>query len=78
MELFTSVDLLLVKETAHISAGLAIPDGKHCVKCRAAFTRKPEPDGEPGTIYSLEGLRETRITGMCETCFDGIFEDHEE
>lgn len=26
-------------------------------------------------VYSMAGARETQITGTCESCFDGLFED---
>lgn len=26
-------------------------------------------------VYSMAGARETQITGTCEACFDGLFED---
>lgn len=30
---------------------------------------------QPGQIYTDSGMREYCISGMCETCFDALFEE---
>jgi len=29
-------------------------------------------------VFTREGMKEIAISGMCESCFDGLFEDDEE
>ena len=29
-------------------------------------------------VFTREGMKEISITGMCESCFDGLFQDDEE
>jgi hypothetical protein len=40
---------------------------KMCAKCRDAFSGK--------NTNSQMGWRETQISGYCEKCFDGLFND---
>lgn len=48
-----------------------------CINCGQPF--KGGNKGEPGVnVYSRDGMREVAISGMCETCFDGLFEDEED
>jgi hypothetical protein len=43
-------------------------EGK-CIHCGQPF--KAGPKGAPGVnVYSLDGMREIAISGMCELCFD--------
>lgn len=45
-----------------------------CISCHQPF--KAGEKGAPGVnLYSKDGLREIGISGMCEACFDGLFED---
>lgn len=66
----------LMVESLRKVAGLAPKDGKKCVKCRTAFhfigTGIPSKS-KPGDVYSMGGARETKISGMCEHCFDTLF-----
>lgn len=43
---------------------------KTCVYCGAEFSN--------GNVHTKEGWRETQISGFCEDCFDGLFEDDDE
>lgn len=42
----------------------------HCIQCKAPFSEL--------NVFTREGARETNISGMCEICFDALFEDMEE
>lgn len=42
----------------------------HCIECRQLFTSK--------NVFTREGAKETQLSGMCECCFDELFEDSEE
>lgn len=45
-----------------------------CLHCQQPF--KGGNKGDPGVnVYSNDGLREVRISGVCEACFDGMFEE---
>jgi hypothetical protein len=41
----------------------------HCLDCSQAFTT--------ANVKSAAGWQETQISGICETCFDGLFEEGE-
>lgn len=42
-----------------------------CVACEKEFNWNPdEKDVKPGDVYSYSGIKETKITGLCECCFD--------
>lgn len=44
-----------------------------CLNCHAHFDfDKGNNDGAKGRIYSEAGVREAKISGLCETCFDAI------
>lgn len=44
-----------------------------CVSCASPFVGGNK--GDPGVnVYSKEGMREVAISGLCESCFDGLFE----
>lgn len=45
-----------------------------CIKCGQEIFRGKQSDGEtkPGCIYSYAGIREYKISGMCEHCFDKL------
>lgn len=48
-----------------------------CINCHQPF--KGGRKGDPGVnVYSRDGMREVAISGMCETCFDFLFEDMED
>lgn len=38
-----------------------------CIHCGEPFSSK--------NVFTREGLAEIKISGMCEVCFDGLFED---
>ena len=40
---------------------------KGCIQCRAPFTTE--------NTHSAPGWRDTQIIGMCEDCYDGLFEE---
>lgn len=42
----------------------------HCVCCKEEFSKE--------NVFTQEGAVETQISGLCEKCFDGIFEEDEE
>lgn len=42
----------------------------HCLMCKEEFSEK--------NVFTEAGARETQISGLCETCFDSLFEDEEE
>lgn len=42
----------------------------HCIQCREGFS--------PSNVYSEAGWKETKISGLCERCFDEITKDIEE
>lgn len=52
-----------------------------CIECKQCIIWLGELEGPAlgkGHIYSEMGLREIRITGLCEWCFDKITEEPEE
>lgn len=48
-----------------LSGGEKVPDG-HCIRCKEPFTHS--------NVFTSAGWRETKISKMCESCFDAIFE----
>ncbi len=40
-----------------------------CFSCKEPFTEK--------NVFTVEGWRETEISGMCEKCFDELFTEEE-
>lgn len=52
--------------------GVPVSEAK-CCECKQPF--KGGNKGDPGVnVWSRDGMREIKITGMCELCFDGLFE----
>lgn len=48
-----------------------------CINCHQPF--KGGAKGEPGVnVYSQAGMREIAISGICERCFDFMFEEMDE
>lgn len=48
-----------------------------CIQCQQPF--KAGKKGDPGVnVYSRDGMREIGISGLCEACFDFLFEDFDE
>ena len=45
-----------------------------CIYCKHKIFQGEKGDG-PGTVYSQEGIREYKISGICEHCFDKMFEE---
>lgn len=45
-----------------------------CIFCKSQIRdeRGAEPSGESGQIYSDAGMKEYSISGVCESCFDGV------
>ena len=41
-----------------------------CICCKEPFT--------PDNVFTKEGMAEIAISGMCEKCFDGLFDEEEE
>jgi len=53
------------EELARATFGAAPKDiPGHCIQCREGFS--------PSNVYSEAGWRETKISGLCERCFDEI------
>jgi len=55
----------MTKKEAHIQAV--------CIDCKTKVRRVPTDDG-PGAIYSSAGAADYNIHGMCEHCYDKMFE----
>jgi len=54
-----------VDNMARLVFGVAPSDiPGHCIKCREGFS--------PSNVYTDAGWRETKISGLCERCFDEI------
>ena len=41
-----------------------------CIQCQQPFTEE--------NVKTLLGWKETRLSGMCEKCFDALFEEEDE
>lgn len=41
-----------------------------CISCKQPFTS--------ANVFSQLGCKETQISGMCEICFEGLFDEMEE
>ncbi len=39
-----------------------------CIECQQPFKFGPD-----GNVFTKDGAAEVRISGMCEKCFDGLF-----
>lgn len=47
-----------------------------CIDCKSPIRDEREDGmstGEPGQVYSDAGAKEYDISGMCETCYDNLF-----
>jgi hypothetical protein len=54
-------------------------EGHTCVMCHTAmFFSRDKTTTKPGQVYSEAGVREVRITSMCEHCFDEITAEPDE
>lgn len=51
------------------SIGLIEIDRNLCIVCGEQFSER--------NVHSAAGWREILISGICEDCFDGLFEDEE-
>lgn len=51
-------------------SGICDPKGL-CIECQQPFKFGVN-------VFTKEGLAETRITGMCEKCFDALFEEDDD
>ena len=38
-----------------------------CINCKQPFTT--------ANVFTSQGAKETQISGMCEKCFDALFQD---
>jgi len=45
------------------------PVAGHCIKCKQPFT--------DANVFTAAGWRETKISGVCEKCFDTMWPDDE-
>lgn len=41
-----------------------------CIRCGEPFSNK--------NVFTREGLAEIAISGMCEVCFDGLFDEDDD
>lgn len=41
-----------------------------CINCREPFSEK--------NVFTEDGWKETKISNMCEKCFDGLFDKDDE
>lgn len=48
-----------------------------CVSCRKPFIFGPASD-PAANVWTIDGKKEVAITGICERCFDALFDDAEE
>jgi hypothetical protein len=55
-----------VLELLRREAELGPKDDLHCIQCRELFS--------PKNTHTEAGWRETKISGFCEDCFDGVFQ----
>ena len=39
---------------------------------KSFWGKQPDEETKPGCIYSYAGIREYKISGMCEHCFDEL------
>ena len=64
-------DLNELKQTLKEAAfGNERPKAGCCISCKQPFSDV--------NVFTDAGWRETKISGMCEACFDDIFKDEEE
>lgn len=42
-----------------------------CIHCKQPFKYDVN-------VFTREGMKEISISGMCESCFDGLFDDEDE
>lgn len=62
----------MIEEPTVLVARQYVPKSKAvCIDCA-----KPFKFGE--NLFTKEGLAEIRISGLCEKCFDAIFEEMDE
>jgi hypothetical protein len=45
------------------------PNGKTCLECKQPFSDR--------NTHSEAGWKETQISGLCEDCFDALFEEEQ-
>lgn len=56
-------------EPTTYTAAELMPSFKHCVECKQPFVWKVN-------VFTMDGAAETKISGLCEKCFDAMFEEH--
>ena len=62
----TNLELLKEELADALGYDLAQKDQGRCVKCREPFVRGKN-------VFTDAGERETRLSGLCEACFDAMF-----
>lgn len=50
--------------------GYSRRNGHNCVRCSDAFTN--------ANVYTAAGWRETKLSGLCERCWDEVFAEEPE
>lgn len=53
-----------------VGRSLVAKEDARCIDCQQPFKF-----GAGGNVFTREGMAETRISGMCEVCFDRLFDD---
>ena len=48
----------------------------HCTDCKRPFTFGTLDSD--ANVYSMAGARDTQIVGICESCFDGLFDKEDD
>lgn len=51
------------------------PFKTHCIDCKQPFSFGTF---DSANVYSMEGARDTQIVGICESCFDGMFDGEDD
>jgi hypothetical protein len=65
---YTGVDLFAFRDSlAEKAFGTATQVDGHCRRCKQPFS--------PDTVFTAAGWRETAISGICEKCFDEMYEE---
>lgn len=65
---YDGVDLTVFRErVAEEAFGSAKQVDGHCRRCKQPFT--------PDIVFTASGWRETAISGVCEKCFDEMYDE---
>lgn len=60
-----------------VASKLVNREDARCLSCNKPFVFGLKK-GKDVNIYSLLGAKEVAISGLCEICFDGLFDGEEE